>query len=218
MHPAIPMLAHPVRYAVAKPARFTRAGLIARLLVLLTFGIFGVSLGAIFFVVCISLPAVAAGLLADRGAAAYLASDAPRILRVLRWFAAFYGWLGLVTDALPSRSPDDAIHVEVDFCGAPTPGSALIRIVLALPSIVVLALLGIVAGFVWLWAALSVLLNERIGDGAHEFLVGMQRWGVRLIAYQAALVDDYPPFSFAEGPRRSADATTAGSSAASAFE
>jgi hypothetical protein len=189
--------AYPVRYAVDKPDRFTRFGLVLRVLVLLTLGAFGVSLAAIFFVVCLSLPAVAGGLLADRGTRGYLATDAPRILRVLRWLAAIYGWLGWATDALPSRSPVDTIRVDVEIGSTTTPRAALARMLLGVPSMLALTLLAFVAAIVWLWAALSVLLTERIGDGPYHFLVGMQRWGVRLLAYQAALVDDYPPFSLA---------------------
>jgi hypothetical protein len=119
------MAAYPVRYAVDKPDRFTRFGLVLRVLVLLTLGAFGVSLAAIFFVVCLSLPALAAGLLADRGTRGYLATDAPRILRVLRWLAAIYGWLGWATDALPSRSPEDTIRVDVEIGSTTAPRAAM---------------------------------------------------------------------------------------------
>jgi hypothetical protein len=54
--------------------------------------------------------------------------------------------------------------------------------------------------FVWLWAALSILLFQRVGPHAFGYLVGVQRWSVRLLAYQASLVDEYPPFSFSDAP------------------
>ncbi len=55
--------------------------------------------------------------------------------------------------------------------------------------------------FVWAWAALSILLWERVGPGAFDYLVGLQRWSIRLLAYQASLVDEYPPFSLSEAAR-----------------
>ncbi len=63
-----------------------------------------------------------------------------------------------------------------------------------------LAILCWIGVFVWLWAALSILLFERVGPDAFGYLVGLQRWSIRLLAYQASLVDEYPPFSFTEPP------------------
>lgn len=35
---------------------------------------------------------------------------------------------------------------------------------------------------------------------ASAYLLGLQRWSVRMLAYQACLTDAYPPFSFADTP------------------
>ena len=194
------MIHYPVHYAVEKPERFTRVLLVARVLAFLVLGMFGLSLGSLFVIACVALPVVAAIRLAGRAPADVLASDGPRLVRALRWYAAVYGWFGLVTERMPSRSPDETVHVDVEIGGTPTVGSCLLRIVFGIPSAIVLALLAVVGSFVWLWAALCVLFRERIGDDAYAFLVGMQRWSVRLLAYQASLVEAYPPFSFEDAP------------------
>lgn len=67
-----------------------------------------------------------------------------------------------------------------------------------LPSALILMLLYSIGALVWLWAALSILVTERVGQGSFDYLVGLQRWTVRLLAYQSSLIDDYPPFSFSD--------------------
>ena len=192
---------YPVRYRVDKPARFVRLQLLIRVLAFIVLGILGLSLGLVFWAAYIGLALFAATRLSG-GAdpAAYLENDGPRVLRGLSWFAAIYAWFGLVADRLPDRSPQDIVRLEIEPSGRPTPGSALVRLLTGLPSALVLWLLGIIGWFVWLWAALSVLINERVGDGAFGYLTGLQRWTVRLLAYQASLVAAYPPFSFEESP------------------
>jgi hypothetical protein len=69
-----------------------------------------------------------------------------------------------------------------------------------LPAALVVAVLGWIGVFVWLWAAVSVLVGEHVGRAAFGYLVGLQRYCLRLLVYQASLVDDYPPFSFVHTP------------------
>jgi hypothetical protein len=208
------MTAYPVLFTAAKPARFDRVQLLIRIIAFVVLGMVGVSLGGLFALACLALPVFAAIRLASREPAEYLAVDGPRVTRALHWYAAIYAWFALVVDRLPSRSPDETVRVDVEPMGAPTSGTALLRLLLGLPSALALALLGLVAPFVWLWAALTVLLGERVGNGAFRFLAGMQRWSVRLLAYQASLVDAYPPFSFEEAapaiPARASHPLTAG--------
>ena len=194
------MIAYPVHYAVEKPARFTRLQLVVRLVASVALGLLGLSLGLLYLVAYMALPAFAASRLSGRDPDTYLREDASRVVRMLGWLGAVYAWFALVTDALPSRAPDEQVHIAVEPMGTPTAASALWRLLLGLPSALVLAFLGCIGGFVWLWSALKVLLFEQVGDGAHAYLVGVQRWSLRLLAYQASLVDVYPPFSFDDGP------------------
>ncbi len=192
---------YPVRYRVEKPARFMRLQLLIRLLAFVVLGLLGLSLGLLFWAAYIGLAVFAAARLSGpRDPAAYMAQDGPRVLRGLTWFAAVLAWLGLVTDRLPDGSPQEVVRIDIELSGSPTAASALWRLLIGLPSALVLCLLGVIGWFVWVWAALSVLVNERVGDAALAYLTGLQRWTVRLLAYQASLVEAYPPFSFGEPP------------------
>jgi Domain of unknown function (DUF4389) len=192
---------YPVRYHVDRPARFVRLHLVIRLLAFVVLGLLGLSLGILFWVAYIGLALFAAARLSGaREATAYMEQDGPRVLLGLTWFAAVFAWLGLVTDRLPDRSPQEVVRIDIERSGSPTASSALWRLLIGLPSALVLCLLGVIGWFVWVWAALSVLINERVGDFALAYLTGLQRWTVRLLAYQASLVETYPPFSFEDSP------------------
>jgi hypothetical protein len=194
------MASHPVHYIVEKPQAYSRVQLVVRILAFVVLGMLGASLGSLFVIAWFILPLVAAARLAGRDAEEYLDTDGPRVIRALQWFAAIYGWFGLVVERLPSRDPEETVMVTVEAGGSPSSSSSLMRLVLGLPSALMLALLGMVGSLVWLWAALSVLVDQRIGDRTFAFLAGIQRWAVRLLAYQASLVDAYPPFSFEDAP------------------
>jgi hypothetical protein len=189
--------------------RFTRLQLAARVIAFIALGVVGVSFGMVFLFAYLALPVFAASRLSS-GSSSYLADDGPRVLRALRWFAAVCAWAGLIVEHLPGREPGEHLAVAVDEGAAaePTASGALWRVVTGIPSALVLAVLGCIGVFVWIWAALSVLLFERVGPGAHAFLAGLQRWCVRLLAYQASLVDEYPPFSFADDPSGPLSSTT----------
>lgn len=192
---------YPVHYGIERPARFTRVQLAIRVAVFVVLGMLGLSFGAVFLFAYLLLPLVAASRLASTGdPERYVREDGPRILRVLHWFAAVSAWAGLVADRLPHRSPEEVVRLRVETWARPTPGSAALRLITGIPSALVLMVLGWIGVLVWLWAALTVLVSERVGAGAFSFLVGLQRWSLRLLVYQAALVDDYPPFSFEDTP------------------
>jgi hypothetical protein len=206
---------YPVHLAIEPSERFTRLQLLIRLLAFVVLGTLGLSLGGLFVVAYVALPAFAAARLASRhDARGYLEWDGPRVVGALRWFAAVYAWFGLATDRLPVSSPTETVRLEVEPTGRPTPASALLRLLFGLPSAFVLALLGMIGWLVWLWGVLDVLVRERLGEGTSSFLVGMQRWAVRLLAYQASLVEEYPPFTFEEtlpaAPRGAPDAGPVG--------
>jgi hypothetical protein len=194
------MMTYPVHYTVTRPARYTRLQLLVRLVASVALGILGLSLGALYLVAYLVLPAFAAARLGVRDGESYLREDGPRVLRALAWMSAIYAWFALVTDALPVRAPDEQVKITAEPMGSPTAATALWRLLLGLPSALALAFLGCLGGLVWLWSVLQVLLFEQVGEGAHAYLAGVQRWSVRLLAYQASLVDVYPPFRFDDGP------------------
>lgn len=193
--------AYPVRYFVERPARFTRLQLLVRVIAFCALGVLGLTFGTVFLFAYLALPAFAASrLAAGRDPAAYLAEDGPRVMKALTWFAAFSAWGALIAEQLPGRSASEVVAIEVDAGAKPDPRIAILRVFAGLPSALVLAFLCMIGVLVWMWAAITILVAERVGPHAYGYLVGLQRWSVRLLAYQASLVDEYPPFSFAEAP------------------
>lgn len=69
------------------------------------------------------------------------------------------------------------------------------RLLLAIPHIVVVMLLGLAAFVAWIVAFFAVLFTGRWPDGLRNFVVGTQRWNLRMSAYLFLLTDEYPPFS-----------------------
>jgi hypothetical protein len=116
------------------------------------------------------------------------------VSRALGWVVAVIAYLALLSDRLPGRD-EPGVRFEVQRSGSPTVGSALLRILYAIPSLIVLALLVLVGSIVWLVAAVLVLLNERYPESVWRFLCGIVRWQANVLAYLASLTDRYPPFA-----------------------
>ncbi len=193
-------MTHAVHYHVEPSPRFTRLQLLVRLIAFCALGVLGLSFGTVFVAAYLALPVYAATRVSGESSERYVEDDGPRIAQLLRWLAAICAWTGLVADRLPSKSPEEVVHLEIAPGARPTASSAAWRVATGLPSAIALAFLGLIGMFVWLWAAISILVHERVGAGAHDYLVGLQRWSLRLLVYQASLVDEYPPFSFEDTP------------------
>lgn len=193
------MSGYPVHYAVQRPERSSRLQLAIRVIAFIALGVIGVSFGTVFLFAYLGLAVFAAVRLASgREPRAYVEGDGPRILGALRWLAAVSAWAGLIADRLPARSPAETVNLVVDGEPHPTAQGAIWRVVTGIPSALVLALLCWVGVLVWIWAALSILFTQRVGSHAFHYLEGLQRWCLRLLVYQASLVDEYPPFSFGD--------------------
>jgi hypothetical protein len=192
------MTSYPVHYRIERPSTLAPLQLLVRIVAFCALGMLGISFGTVFVLAYLALPVIAAVRTTGRDATAYITDDGPRITSALRWFAAVSAWAGLISDRLPTRRPDEILVLEIESDAHPTPSSAMWRLITGLPSALVLCFLGWIGVFVWIWAALSILLTRQIGPGAFEYLAGLQRWSIRLLAYQASLVDEYPPFSFAD--------------------
>lgn len=192
------MTDYPVHYYPPHPPHFTRVQLLARVVAFCALGVLGVSFGTIFSFAYLALPVFASIRLGSKPPSAYLEQDGPRIVNALRWFAAVCAWAGLVSDRMPGDEPGDFVRIDMNTGARPSSGSAIWRVVTGIPSALVLSLLGCLGTLVWIWAALSVAVTERVGTTAFKYLAGVQRWSIRLLAYQASLVDEYPPFSFGD--------------------
>jgi hypothetical protein len=76
--------------------------------------------------------------------------------------------------------------------------TVLVRIILAIPHLVVLWALGIAAEVVLIICWFAALFLGRLPEGLGGFLTGYLRWLVRVQAYLFLLTDRYPPFELGE--------------------
>jgi Domain of unknown function (DUF4389) len=180
----------PVTLDVDRPPKFDRVQVVLRLALLVVVGWIGHPVGLLW----LGLPLVAAVLVSQKGGQRYLEEDGPTVTRVLNWILDLVAYLVLLTDELPGQGKHP-VRLQVERSGSPTMGSALLRLLYAIPSLIGLAILTFVSGIIWVIAAILVLIEENYPEGLWRFQLGLVRWEARLLAYLASLVDRYPPFA-----------------------
>ncbi|OQO93844.1 hypothetical protein B1813_04805 [Saccharomonospora piscinae] len=141
---------------------------------------------------------------------------------VLRWSwrVHYYAYAALGTDRYPPFTladvPDYPARLEVDYPPRLSRGLALVKWLLAVPHYLVV---GLFTGGAWGWwwsgddrvtgwgligilvlvAAIVLLFTGRYPRSVFEFVVGLDRWVVRVVAYVGLLTDVYPPFRLEQG-------------------
>ena len=183
-------MTHPVHFLVEPSARMQRVHVLIRLVLLIALGTIGIS--SLYWFLYLALPALAALLISQHGAGRYLEEYAPRAVRVLRWLAAAYAYLWLLTDELPGTEPGNAIDLQVETGGTPTTTSALLRIVYSIPAAILLAVLSFAGVFLWIVGALWILFGQHVPGAIADYLALTLRYQFRLVAYHLSLVDRYP--------------------------
>ncbi|HEY7268546.1 MAG TPA: DUF4389 domain-containing protein [Dehalococcoidia bacterium] len=190
------MADYPVSFDVRRPDTFDRAHVAIRLVIAVILALLGGALGWSLGVIYLVIPVVAAILISQKGAQKYHDESGRTMTSWLRYIVAFHAYFAFLTDKLPNEPTADYLEFEVTPSGTPTPGAALMRILLALPSAIVLALLWVVGFVLSVIAGVLILYQEHYDGDIYNILRGIVRWEARLLAYLASLVDEYPPFAF----------------------
>ena len=105
----------------------------------------------------------------------------------------------LLTDAYPSTTDEQSVHLEIDYPDAERDLNRwmpLVKWLLAIPHYIVLCVLFVGAVFAVIIAWFAILFTGRYPRGLFDYVVGVMRWSLRVQAYSSLLVtDQYPPFS-----------------------
>src|SRR5438874_1649199 len=73
-------------------------------------------------------------------------------------------------------------------------GLWLVKWLLAIPHFIVLVFLWIAFAVVTVIAFFAILFTGRYPISLYDFVLGMNRWVLRVVAYAFLMTDEYPPF------------------------
>jgi Domain of unknown function (DUF4389) len=135
------------------------------------------------------------------------------------WRVGFYSYSALGTDRYPpfrlADDPEYPARLDVAYPASLSRGLVLVKWwLLAIPHYIVV---GIFAGGAWatwsgkggmvaslgdggligllvLFVGIALLFTGRYPRALYDFILGMNRWVARVVAYAALMTDDYPPF------------------------
>jgi hypothetical protein len=116
-----------------------------------------------------------------------------------RFSARITAYAALLTDAYPSTADEQSVHLEIDYPDVERDLNRwlpLVKWLLAIPHILALIVLAILAFAAVIVAWVAILITAQYPRGLFDFVVGVARWSLRVQAYAFLLVtDQYPPFT-----------------------
>ena len=119
-------------------------------------------------------------------------------LEVQRFGARVGAYLLLLRDEYPSTDEEQAVHLDIAFPdveGQLNRFMPLVKWILAIPHYIVLIVLWWVVFVLTIIAWFAILIVGRYPQSMFDFVVGVERWTYRVIAYAGLLTTDrYPPF------------------------
>ena len=144
------------------------------------------------------------------------------------WRVAFYSYGALGTDRYPpftlGAAPDYPATLDVTYPGELSRGLVLVKWwLLAIPHYLILGVLLGGGWFAWgggwdrdgddwgsgggpgliallvLFAGVALLFTARYPRGIFDFVLGLDRWVARVVAYAGLMTDTYPPFRLDQG-------------------
>jgi hypothetical protein len=122
-------------------------------------------------------------------------------LELLRFANRVGVYLALMDDRYPSTDEQQAVRLDYPYPDVPTELNRwlpLVKWLLAILHYIVLFFLGIAAVVVVIIAWFAILFTGRYPRGMFDFVEGVIRWNIRVVAYAIVLVTDrYPPFRLA---------------------
>jgi hypothetical protein len=157
-------------------------------------------------------------------------------LGVMRWSwrVSYYSYSALGTDRYPpfslAEEPDYPARLHVPYPEHLSRGLVLVKWwLLALPQLLIVGILagggawfavnsdtdnyswtgGGLIGLLVLIAAIVLAVTGRYPLGLYDFILGLNRWVLRVAAYTALMTDAYPPFRLDTGGQDPATATIA---------
>jgi hypothetical protein len=107
-------------------------------------------------------------------------------------------YLALMDDRYPSTDERQSVQLELPYPDAERDLNRwlpLVKWLLAIPHFILLVFLWLAAVVAVIIAWFAILFTGRYPRGLFDFVLGVLRWGNRVVAYAFLLVtDEYPPF------------------------
>ena len=122
------------------------------------------------------------------------------VLEFTRFEARIFAYVSLLTDQYPSTDAGQTVRLDLDYPDAEQLNRFLpiVKWLLLIPHYVVLVVLAIVSVVAIILAWFAILASGRYPRPLFDYVVGVNRYALRVTAYGLMLITDrYPPFRLA---------------------